>query len=113
MAYNQKDREIIVAFRGSQNVENWVTNLDFVKTNYPAAKGAEVHEGFYKAYQGVQTQILQAVRNALALDRQAAFFVTGHSLGGALATLAALDLKSTFPTAKMTMYTYGCPRVGN
>ena len=40
-------------------------------------------------------------------------YVTGHSLGGALASLAALDIKKAHPTAHMTVYTYGQPRVGN
>lgn len=38
---------------------------------------------------------------------------TGHSLGGALATLATLDLKRRHPGTKVTMYNYGSPRVGN
>ena len=39
-------------------------------------------------------------------------FVTGHSLGGALALFAALDIKKTF-AREVTLYTYGQPRVGN
>lgn len=37
----------------------------------------------------------------------------GHSLGGATATLAALDLRLCHPTARFTVYTFGQPRVGN
>ncbi|CAN0263726.1 unnamed protein product [Laminaria digitata] len=40
-------------------------------------------------------------------------FVTGHSLGGALATLATLDHQRRYPEAKVTMYNFGSPRVGN
>jgi len=40
-------------------------------------------------------------------------YVTGHSLGGALATLAAHDIKSAHPSVDMTVYTFGSPRVGN
>jgi predicted lipase len=40
--------------------------------------------------------------------------VTGHSLGGALAVFAAVDIKANIKTAgKVTLYTYGQPRVGN
>jgi predicted lipase len=42
----------------------------------------------------------------------APIFVTGHSLGGALAVIAALDLKLSL-NVKVTVYTYGQPRVGN
>jgi predicted lipase len=39
--------------------------------------------------------------------------VTGHSLGAALATLAALDLKANFPQLNIILYNFGSPRVGN
>ena len=41
-------------------------------------------------------------------------FVNGHSLGGALAVFAALDIKLYLnPSNNMTLYTYGQPRIGN
>jgi predicted lipase len=41
-------------------------------------------------------------------------FISGHSLGGALALLASVDIKETLkPSNKITLYTYGQPRVGN
>ena len=41
------------------------------------------------------------------------FGVAGHSLGGALATLAALDIKRKLPGLKLRVYTFGSPRTGN
>jgi Lipase (class 3). len=38
---------------------------------------------------------------------------TGHSLGGAVGSLAALSLKYALPNLKLKLYTYGQPRVGN
>jgi triacylglycerol lipase len=44
----------------------------------------------------------------------AEIFVTGHSLGGALAVLAAVDIKHNIsPESEVILYTYGQPRVGN
>ena len=37
----------------------------------------------------------------------------GHSLGGALATLAAYDVVKRFPWGSAQVYTVGAPRVGN
>lgn len=37
--------------------------------------------------------------------------ISGHSLGGALATLAALRIRQQHPTSQLTVLTYGCPRV--
>ena len=38
-------------------------------------------------------------------------WITGHSLGGALATLAAIDLAKQHPGCPLCLYTFGCPRV--
>jgi len=44
----------------------------------------------------------------------ASIFVTGHSLGGALAAFAALDIKLNIkPSGPVSLYTYGQPRCGN
>jgi len=40
-------------------------------------------------------------------------FITGHSLGGALATLAAIDIATNTTFASPTVYTFGAPRVGD
>ena len=41
------------------------------------------------------------------------FLYTGHSLGGALATLAAQDLQAEFRFPQLYCYTFGAPRTGN
>lgn len=53
--------------------------------------------------------IIQGLR---ALHRNAPIYVTGHSLGGAIATLAVPDLKEIFGNIH-TLLTFGEPRVGN
>ena len=47
------------------------------------------------------------------LSRYARLLVTGHSLGGALAVLAAFDIKSAMRDFALEMYTYGTPYPGN
>ena len=47
------------------------------------------------------------------LKAQARLLVTGHSLGGALAVLAAFDIKQAITSLRMEMYTYGTPYPGN
>ena len=52
------------------------------------------------------------VQDLKALYRDAQVYVTGHALGGALATLAALDIEELFGTIG-DFYSFGQPRVGN
>ncbi len=114
VAYNKNSNEIVVSFRGSTNIENWITNIDFVMKTYKDVAGAQVHEGFFSAYDAVSGQVISAVKSILSVHPTATLFVTGHSLGGALATFAAVDIKRTIATNnKITLYSYGSPRTGN
>jgi predicted lipase len=50
----------------------------------------------------------------MSLHYNSKMLITGHSLGAALATLAALDIKRRLaPTNHIDFYTFGSPRVGN
>ncbi|MGB3209139.1 MAG: lipase family protein [Desulforhopalus sp.] len=90
-----------LVFRGTQGgLSSWLFNLSTVLSPWPS--GGRVHKGFkhllMDAWQEIQPQ-LDHVPTPL--------YYTGHSLGGALAVLAA-SLKE--PSA---VYTFGSPRVGN
>lgn len=91
----------ILVFRGTeQTLRDFMTDLE---TGPPLQDGrANVHEGFANALQSVWDEIADALQ-ALACP----IFYAGHSLGGALATLAAAR------HAPRAVYTYGAPRVGN
>ena len=56
---------------------------------------------------------LQDLVESGQLSRHARLLVTGHSLGGALAVLAAMDIKLAMSDFCMEMYTYGTPYPGN
>lgn len=90
-----------LVFRGtSGRLSNWLVNLDMVMRPWPG--GGNVHRGFKTVLMEIWKTIaatLESVRCPL--------FYTGHSLGGALATLAA-SLRP--PRA---VYTFGAPRMGD
>ena len=115
-AYNSHDNEIVVAFRGTQigTILNWISDLDYTLSPFAGEDGALVHNGFYQTYQFVSAQVLSSVSALLKEHPSASILVTGHSLGAALATHAAVDIKRSLnPTQKVTFYSYGSPRVGN
>ena len=69
--------------------------------------GGQVHAGFDSAFAGISDTLDAIVRNKKPGQR---LWLTGHSLGGALATLAAAHLG---PASVQGVYTFGSPRVGN
>ncbi|MDD5262344.1 MAG: hypothetical protein PHD76_10915 [Methylacidiphilales bacterium] len=69
------------------------------------SKGSEIHSGFNEAWESTREECRKAT-NELNMP----FYVTGHSLGAALATLAARDLEGDNLAA---CYTFGSPRVGD
>lgn len=78
---------------------------------YVFAPGTYVHEGFYDAYLQVQTAVVTKLKKLTHDHSDAEVLVTGHSLGGALALLAALDV--SYLGLNPTLYTFGQPRVGD
>ena len=101
----------VLAFRGTVDLENWLLNLD--ARQKPLAGGIKVHAGFLTAADALLprllAELLPAGRSKASLKP---IYVTGHSLGGALASLIAFVLaREGFPIAGV--YTYASPRVGN
>mmetsp|Transcript_17213 Transcript_17213/g.69741 ORF Transcript_17213/g.69741 Transcript_17213/m.69741 type:complete len:642 (+) Transcript_17213:567-2492(+) len=117
---------LVVAFRGTTTLRNmkldvkisWsqVGNVFKALENNTAhsCKRAKVHSGFSKAYKGISSQLkskLYASGDAKSLP----ILVTGHSLGGALATLFAFDLvlDDSDVGKRLSVTTFGSPKVGN
>lgn len=103
---------VVVAFRGTASRKNISTDLQFSQIDWhalgehasfmQAAVSAvpglsqllpRVHRGFFAAYCSVRQRVVTAVATAvMQAGPDARVFCTGHSLGGALASLAAMDI---------------------
>jgi len=106
----KNDQFAVLAFRGTE-----VTKLEDVKIDVMASKMSDldgrVHAGFRQAYESVADDIEESV---LKLDKLP-LYITGHSLGAALATVATQRLEHN-PRIREKIaacYTFGSPRVGN
>ncbi|MBN2984962.1 MULTISPECIES: lipase family protein [Cohnella] len=107
----ESDREILIAFRGTISTSDWVSDALAYQVPCPYAKNAgQTHQGFTQIYRSARAQIVAALKR---LPPDKPIYATGHSLGGALATLCALDLASRSEGRPPTVYTYGAPRVGD
>ncbi|KAJ7549548.1 hypothetical protein O6H91_07G057900 [Diphasiastrum complanatum] len=110
---------LVIAFRGTQetSLQNWMEDLYFreYSFNYPGVKDALVHHGFYSAYHNttLRPRVLAAVTSVLDKRNDLRILITGHSLGGAMASLCALDLAVNFGTKDVQLITFGQPRIGN
>jgi triacylglycerol lipase len=107
---------IVLAFRGTQVDDFWSSVLDFVVyvqlLPVPDPAGHLVHAGFNAALGEVWTAIERHLRAEQArLPRP--LWVTGHSLGAALATLAVSRLSADASLRLQGGYTFGSPRVGD
>jgi triacylglycerol lipase len=103
--------EAVVAFRGSLDFVDALANFRYLQEPYPfAPEAGSCHGGFLAHYASLRGALLSAVR---ALPAGLTLYVTGHSLGGGIATLAALDLAVNTAFNGPVVYTFGAPRVGD
>ncbi|KFY88979.1 hypothetical protein V498_06567 [Pseudogymnoascus sp. VKM F-4517 (FW-2822)] len=103
-------QEIVLAFRGSSSIRNFIADLNFAYVDF-GCSDCSAHAGFATAWYEPRSAILAALKTTTAKYPSYKLVITGHSLGGAVATLAAGDIRSQGYAADL--FTYGSPRTGN
>ncbi|KAJ9465551.1 Phospholipase A(1) DAD1 [Diplonema papillatum] len=116
---------VIVSFRGTVTFQEGDTDFRNIYTDCNCSRAAldipglegTVHHGFLSLWRKVKHKVFNALIDRLELpdeNDETTLVFTGHSLGGALATLAAAEAKARyFKKRPVTMYNYGSPRVGD
>jgi triacylglycerol lipase len=113
MGRNTASRIAFLSFRGTSDVAEWVADIDAIPDEYRPISGfGQVHSGFQDVYQLVRANITANLSAATAGCDQ--ILITGHSLGAALAVLAAPDVARTMPpnTIEPRLLTFAGPKVG-
>eukprot|EP01059_Diplonema_ambulator_P003859 TRINITY_DN1355_c0_g1_i1.p1 TRINITY_DN1355_c0_g1~~TRINITY_DN1355_c0_g1_i1.p1 ORF type:complete len:2113 (+),score=555.76 TRINITY_DN1355_c0_g1_i1:36-6341(+) len=116
---------IIVSFRGTVVFQYGDMDMRNVETDFSCRltemqvgdRTVNVHTGFAELWSKFKDRVFDTLSMKLGLDDEdddTVLVFTGHSLGGALATLAAVDVASSlYKKRKVTMYNFGSPRVGD
>ena len=104
----ERAKMLVLAFRGTEKkLADWKQDI---KAKLVPAKDeikiGRIHQGFQEAYYAVES----AIEEKLKLFPGEPVYITGHSLGGALAVVATRFIDAQNIAA---CYTYGCPRVGD
>ncbi|KAK3684981.1 Alpha/Beta hydrolase protein [Podospora appendiculata] len=102
---------IVVSFRGSVSVRNWITDAVFTQIACDLVPGCLVHAGFFAAWSEVKPAVVAGLKSAVAANPSYKIVTTGHSLGAGLATIATAYLRKS--GYAIDIYTYGSPRIGN
>jgi hypothetical protein len=105
-------RTLFVAFRGTHSFTDVIHDLDYrmleLDDEHP---GVGVHSGFRNKFKSIEDELLDVtLAHEEAFDK---IVVTGHSLGGAIATVASPIIAEAHPTKTIDCMTFGSPRVGN
>jgi len=110
----ETDKFVVVAFRGTSSRAQLMTDMQArLNVARVAVDGrcVRVHAGFYAAFRKIESKLREVLT---AQDEAKAVYLTGHSLGGALALVAAAAFGGNDKLGDRiaAVYTFGAPRVG-
>ncbi|MCX6117369.1 MAG: lipase family protein [Proteobacteria bacterium] len=109
IAVNKENGCMIISFRGSDDIRDWFSNIRMMQATVQKGK---IHSGFKETYQAINNKIQRLLRfHSQGINN---LWVTGHSLGGALAGLFAYEQSIKNEMNKSTLrinrlITYGQP----
>jgi hypothetical protein len=112
--------EAVIAIRGTEGLLEWFQDARFDTEKCPFLDGAgETEDGFSDMYKSFAVgtprgpSVTASLATVFATRQVNSLTVCGHSLGGALATLQALDAAAKSKFNNPTVYTYASPRTGD
>jgi len=86
---------IVVAFRGSVTVSNFIADIEFPLTPIDICTRCKGETGFWTSWTQARDEVLSAVKSAAAANPSYKIVSVGHSLGGAIAAYAAAELRNS------------------
>jgi hypothetical protein len=113
--------DAVIAIRGTEGIREWAHDAEFLQVPCPFLAGAgHTEDGFTAMYESLRTgatptspTVVQALPTLSFPKPLGSLTICGHSLGGALATLLALDVAANTSFTGPAVYSYGSPRTGD
>ena len=117
------DNKLSITFRGTESARDILTDLNCIQIQMPLKnmkedKLPQVHWGFYNQFSELKPEMDKIIKDYFEdynpeIDNLKEIIFSGHSLGGALATVSALNYSYEYPDAEIDCVTFGSPRVGD
>ena len=104
---------------GSQNVDNYLSNAQFMLVPYEDSEissdyGAMVHKGFYEVWQSITDEVMGIVADMVDEYSDTSIIrITGHSMGAAVTGIISMNVKYTYGDMNVIHHAFGSPRWGN
>eukprot|EP00834_Sanchytrium_tribonematis_P005305 NODE_312_length_10013_cov_0.697801.p4 type:complete len:535 gc:universal NODE_312_length_10013_cov_0.697801:7908-6304(-) len=107
ICYDAVDKAIIVSFRGTMSFADSL--IDF-QTEYTPWENGFIHSGIYRFVNKFESELLGEIMDQYDLWNAKQVILTGHSLGGAIASILGIlwQIKQPFP---LQVYSFGCPPI--
>jgi len=102
----------VLAIRGSSNTANFLKDFELGRTRLDVCEGCSAHYGFLTFWREIEKDIQDTLARLGCVPGGDPLFVTGHSLGAAVATIAAVELVAMGFDVRAA-YLFESPRVGN
>ena len=107
----ESSESIVVVFRGSKTDEDYIVDAGVFQTPFLySPMPVKVHKGFFSIYNSCREDLFSLL-NKVGFAKK--LYITGHSLGGALATLLAYDIALNSSCENFELYTFASPRAGD
>lgn len=106
-----KNNTIYVTFRGTSDACDLLDVLDIRPKKL--MNDIYVHTGFAQQFMSLESKLTVDIKDIIASHPIERIVFAGHSMGGAIAIIAAAYYGNLFATTHITCHTFGCPSVGN